>query len=185
MMRRKNVVGLIALVAIVAAVIFAGCVEEEATIPIPTAQVEKITEESKQKELLATAVSGNVISIPESWDADAEDDGITVYPGLKNESGKSVQFEGIELPVEIKIYTMKYDNDYNEVRDRSVYTGTGIIDSWKDFHPLYGGESINILFEDIKTVESDDDYGWVYATITLPDGRTVEAVDKGARIKPE
>jgi len=80
---------------------------------------------------------------------------------------------------------MKYVEDYNEIRDRSVYTGTGIIDSWKDFHPLYGGESINILFEDIKTVESDDDHGWVYATITLPDGRTVEAVDKGARIKPE
>ena len=30
-MKRKNIVGLIALVAIVAAVIFAGCVEEEAT----------------------------------------------------------------------------------------------------------------------------------------------------------
>ena len=35
-MKRKNIVGLIALVAIVAAVIFAGCVEEEATTPVLT-----------------------------------------------------------------------------------------------------------------------------------------------------
>jgi autonomous glycyl radical cofactor GrcA len=35
MMRRKKVVGLIALVAIVAAVIFAGCVEEETPVPAP------------------------------------------------------------------------------------------------------------------------------------------------------
>jgi len=36
MMRGKNVVGLIALVAIVAAVIFAGCVEEETPVPAPS-----------------------------------------------------------------------------------------------------------------------------------------------------
>ena len=35
-MKRKNVVGLIALVAIVAAVIFAGCIVEETPVSIPT-----------------------------------------------------------------------------------------------------------------------------------------------------
>jgi hypothetical protein len=35
-MKRKNVVGLVALVAIVAAVIFAGCVEEETPVPTPS-----------------------------------------------------------------------------------------------------------------------------------------------------
>jgi autonomous glycyl radical cofactor GrcA len=35
-MKRKNIVGLIALVAIVAAVIFAGCVEEETPVPTPS-----------------------------------------------------------------------------------------------------------------------------------------------------
>ena len=35
-MKRKNIVGLIAIVAIVAAVIFAGCVEEETPVPTPS-----------------------------------------------------------------------------------------------------------------------------------------------------
>ena len=35
-MKRKNIVGLIAIVAIVAAVIFAGCIEEETPVSIPT-----------------------------------------------------------------------------------------------------------------------------------------------------
>ena len=183
-MNRKTVAGLIAIVAIVAAVMFAGCVEEGGETAKPTGQVGKVTEESKQMELLATAVSGSVDTMTKNWDADAEDDGIVVYPDLKDSSGETVKFEGIELPVEIKIYTTKYTEDYKEVEDRLVYSGTGTIDSWKDGNFFFEG-GIKIPFEDINTMESDEDYGWLYTTITLPDGRTIEARDEFARIKPK
>jgi len=65
-----------------------------------------------------------------------------------------------------------------------VYSGIGTIDSGKDGNLFFEG-GIKIPFEDINTVESDGDYGWVYTTITLPDRRTIEARDEFARIKPE
>ena len=208
-MKRKTIVGLIAIVAIVAIAMFSGCVEEGGETAKPAGQIEKVTEES----ILATAVSGSVMTMPKNWDADAEDDGIVVYPDLKDSSGGTVMFEGVELPVDIKIYTTKYTEDFKEVKDRLVYNGTATIDSWKDGNFFFEG-GIKVPFEDIKTINSDDDYGpaydtvtlpdggtmeivkpippahiddygWVYATITLPDGRTIEAVEKFARIKPE
>ena len=183
-MKRKNIVGLITIVAIVAAAMLIGCVEEGGETAKPVSHAEKVTEESTQTELLATAVSGSVMTMTENWDADAEDDGIVVYPDLKDSSGETVKFEGVELPVDIKIYTTKYTEDFKEVKDRLAYSGTATIDSWKDGNFLFEGD-IKIPFEDINTVGSDNDYGWVYATITLPDGKTIEAVEKFARIKPE
>ena len=183
-MKRKTLAGLIAIVAIVVVAMFAGCVEEGGETAKPAGQAEKVTEESKQMELLATAVSGSVMTMAKNWDADAEDDGIVVYPDLKDSSGETVKFEGVELPVDIKIYTTKYTEDFKEVKDRLAYSGTATIDSWKDGNFFFEG-GIKIPFEDINTVGSDEDYGWVYATITLPDGRTMEAVEKFARIKPE
>ena len=183
-MKRKTIIGLIAIVAIATEVMFSGCVEEGGETAKPAGQAEKVTEESKQMELLATAVSGSVMTMTKNWDADAEDDGIVVYPALKDSSGEIVKFEGVELPVDIKVYTTKYTEDFKEVKDRLVYSGTATIDSWKDGNFLFEG-GIKIPFEDINTVGSDKDYGWVYTTITLPDGRTIEAVDKLARIKPE
>ena len=184
-MKRKTIVGLIAIVAIVAAVLFAGCVEEGGETTKPIDQREKITEESKQTELLATAVRSSVCTSPETWDTDAEDDGIVIYPALWNETDHTVRFEDIELPVEIKIYTVKYDENYNEIRDRLVYSDIATINNWEEGFITTGHGIKKIPFEDINTIGSDEDYGWVYTTITLPDGRKMEAVDKLARIKPE
>jgi len=184
-MKRKGIIGLIVVIAILAGAMFSGCVEEGGETAKPTDQVETVTEESKQMELLATAVSGSVMTMPKNWDADAEDDGIVVYPDLKDSSGETVQFENIILPVEIKIYTTKFTDDFKEVKDRLVYSGTATIDSWRDGNFMFEG-GIKIPFENINTVDSDNDFGIIYTTITLPDGRTIEAKeDFGTRIKTE
>lgn len=89
------------------------------------------------------------------------------------------------LPVEVEIYTTTLTPDFKIVKDRLVYTGTATIDSWRDGNFLFGG-GIKIPFEDINTVESDEDFGMVYATTTLPDGRKVELKQEfGVSIKPE
>lgn len=183
-MKRKTIARLIAIVAIVTVAMLAGCTEETSETATPVGHVEQVTGDSQQTNVLATTVTGSVMTLPKNWDADADNDGFIVYPSLEDISGETVKFEGIKLPVKIEVYTTKLTKDYKEVKDRLVYSGTGTIDSWKDGNFIFEG-GIKVPFENIKTVGSDSDYGWVYAAVSLPDGRTIEAVEKYARIKPE
>ena len=183
-MKRQNIIALTAILAIVVVAMFAGCTEETSETATPAGQVEEVIGDSKQTNVLATAVTGSVMTVSKNWDADADNDGIIVYPDLKDSSGETVKFEGINLPVKIEIYTTKLTKDYEEVKDSLVYSGTGTIDSWKDGNFFFEG-GIKIPFENIKAAGSDSDYGWVYAAVSLPDGRTIEAVEKYARIKQE
>jgi len=50
----------------------------------------------------------NGVTMPKNLDADAEDDSIVVYPDLNDGLGETVMFNGVELPIEIKIYTTKF-----------------------------------------------------------------------------
>ncbi|MCW7071560.1 MAG: hypothetical protein OCU12_04420 [Methanophagales archaeon] len=60
-MKRKNIVGLIALVAIVAAVIFAGCVEEETPVPTPSPTATTVVP-SVVPSITITSKSGDEVS---------------------------------------------------------------------------------------------------------------------------
>ncbi|MEA2032473.1 MAG: hypothetical protein U9N41_02690 [Euryarchaeota archaeon] len=59
-MKRKTIVGLIALVAVVAVAMFAGCIEEEAPIPTPTPVTEQAKEFSNLEITKVTYESGQV-----------------------------------------------------------------------------------------------------------------------------
>ena len=77
------------------------------------------------------------------------------------------------------------DDNFKEVKDRMVYSGSGSIDSWKDGNFMFDG-GIKVSFDDIKAVESDSDYGALFVKIHTPDGQVFEAKDiMGTRIKPE
>lgn len=172
---------------IIILVFIAGCVSEDSNkaTSSPEDKVSSISEEQKQQAILATATHASVDTTTKNWDADAEDDGIVVNPSLKDSSDETVKFEGVSLPVDIKIYTTKIDDNFKEVNDRLVYSGSSTINSWKDGNFFFNG-GIKILFEDIKTVASDKEYGRIIVTIHTPDGRSFEAKqDFGTRIKPE
>ena len=136
------------------------------------------------EELLKKAKMGNVMTMSDNWDEDAEDDGIVVYPSLEDENGETIKFENVEIPVDIEIYTSKYDKDFNKVEPRLIYKGKSKITSWKDGNFMFNG-GIRIPWEDIKTVEKDSDIGVLYVHMHLPDGRTISAKDDATRIKPE
>jgi len=136
-------------------------------------------------EILVTVTHGSVSTMSRNWDADAEDDGFIVYPDLKNAEGETVKFEGIELPVKIEVFTVKQDKKWRDIKDRFVYSGAGSINSWEDGNPFFSGSGIKVPYEQIKIKRSDKEYGIVYATVTLPDGRIIEAKDDFVRIKPE
>jgi len=144
-----------------------GCL---ATSPPPTPTRQATSQ--GDVDLLSTATHASVMTMCENWDADADDDGIVVYPSLKDENDETVKFEGVELPVEIRIYD----------EDESVlfYTGSSSIDSWEDGNFMFKGSGIKIAFEDI---DADTEHGVVYTAITLPGNRTLEAKETFARIK--
>jgi hypothetical protein len=149
-------------------------------------KVQEISNQGKQAKILATATHASVDSSGgKNWDADLEDDGVIIYPELKDADNETVKFEGVELTVDIEIWTTKMDDNWKEVKDRLIYSGSGTIDSWKDGNFMFGG-GIKISFEDIKAVESDKDYGELFIKIHTPDGKVFEAKDSmGIRIKPE
>jgi len=166
----------------------AGCDTETGTTAQPSenSQVQEVSNEEVQAEILATATHASVDSSGgKNWDADLEDDGVIIYPELKDANDETVKFEGVELPVDIEIWTTKMDDSFKEVKDRMVYSGSGTIDSWKDGNFMFDG-GIKISFDDIKAVESDSDYGALFVKIHTPDGQVFEAKDTmGIRIKPE
>jgi len=147
-------------------------------------QVKEKSNEQVQKDILATAIIAAVDTSSKNWDEDLQDDGIIAYPELRNISDDAVKFEGIELKVDIEIWTRKIDDDFKEVRDRKIYNSSWTIDSWKYGTFIYD-KGIIIPFEEIKAVESDSDYGELYVKIYANDGVYEAKSPRGVRIKPK
>lgn len=144
--------------------------------------VEETSNKELQEELLTTVKTLSVFTMSDNWDEDAADDGTIVYPDLQDAQGETVEFEDYELKADIEVWTSKYDDSYNTVKDRLVYSGTSSIDNWEDGNMFMEG-GIKVPYSDINTVESDSEYGILYIKIYLPDGRVLEAKDEFIRIK--
>jgi hypothetical protein len=127
-------------------------------------------------------MSASVMTMKKNWDADAEDDGIVVFPSLKDAAGETVKWSGATLPVDIEIWTTEMDANYKDQKDQLVYKGSGTIDSWEDGNFLLG-QGIRVPFEQMK-VPSGETMGWVYAKVHTPDGKIYEGVEKLASITP-
>ncbi len=159
--------------------------EPSAATPSNDARVSETSEQQKQTEILATATHAAVDASTKNWDATAADDGLVVYPKLKDTNDETVKFEGVPLTVDMEIWTTKRDDNFNEVKDRMIYSGSGTITSWKDGNFLYNG-GIKVPYTDIKAIASDSDYGQLYVKIHTPDAQVFEAKSlTGVRIKPE
>ena len=75
----------------------------------------------------ATVTHAYVDAVPVNWDGDPAMDGIIVYPKLKDASDESVHYEGINIPVDIEVWTMKFDENMVEVKDRRIYSTSLIL----------------------------------------------------------
>jgi len=117
-----------------------------------------------------------VSTIKAHWSSGAEDDGITVHPSLLDVKGQDVMWSGVALPVDIEIYTTKYDANYKSVKDQLVYKGTGTITNWQDGNMFMGG-GIQVPFSSMK-IPAGKTYGVTYVTVHMPDGKTYSAKDE-------
>jgi hypothetical protein len=105
------------------------------------------------------------------WSEGPVSDGITVHPALLDASGQKVQWSGVTIPVDIEIYTVKFDPKERRARGQKVYGGSGTISNWTDGDAFKGG-GIRVPFYQME-VPQGERFGWTYATVNLPDGRTL------------
>lgn len=152
---------------------------------LPERIIKIIAKKERTDEEKLTAVTQCTIATKTlNWRRGPEDDGIAVFPALRDAEGRVVRYEGVKLPIEVRVYAVKKGADGEDVEDTMVYSRSTYIDTWKYGSVAFFG-GVKIPFEDMKTEPSHGELGVVYATVTLPDGRDVEAKDERARIKPE
>lgn len=135
--------------------------------PIPTKAIDA--------EGLATATHASVMSLTRNWDADAEDDGLVFFVTLKDANDQTVEWDGVSLPVDLEIWTTKWDSNYREQKDQLVYRGAGTMDSWEDGNFILG-KGIRVPVEDMN-IPSGKGIGLSFLKIHTPDGKTFEAKD--------
>lgn len=123
-----------------------------------------------------------VSTIGKNWDADAEKDGITVHPNLMDTSGKTVQWSGATLPVDIEIWSTVFNSDFKQVKDKLVYKGSGVITTWKDGN-MFMDRGIKVPFSSMN-VPAGTTYGWTYATVHIPDGKSYSGIDQFTSLSP-
>lgn len=125
-----------------------------------------------------------VQAIPKDWDGDGTENGLVVYPALKDANDEMIGFQDIELDVEVEIWATRFDEaTTQEIKDRVVYSKTSKINSWKDGDPRLDG-GIKIPYTEIITEATDSGYGGVAVKIHLPDGAVQEASqDVGIQIR--
>lgn len=173
------------LVALALVLIAAGCVDNQ-SVPITTAAptaaptapptshaVTSVTSNTAQ---FASATTLEVFALGKNWDADVEDDGLLVHPWLKDATGADVIWRGATVPVDIEMWTMKFaDTGYQ--KDQLVYKGDGwTIHSWND--------EIRVPYDQMKSVPFER-WGYVYATLHTPDGKTYAGVSIATGFTPE
>jgi hypothetical protein len=112
-----------------------------------------------------------VTTIMAGWSNGPVSDGITVHPALLDASGRKVQWSGVTIPVDIEIYSIVLDQKARPARGQKVYGGHGTIANWTDGDAFKGG-GVRVPFSQMN-VPSGERYGWTYATVHLPDGRTL------------
>ncbi|WP_157203186.1 hypothetical protein [Methanofollis liminatans] len=149
----------------------------EVSIPAVVVKVYSIVDTGEiAVDQLSSATSLSVSTMSKNWDSDADDDGIIIYPTIKDSNGNSIKWAGLELPVSVKIYTTNYNSNFQQYKDKLVYTGTGTLSSWEDGN-MFSEGGIKVPYTQINA-PSGEDYGWTYVTVTLPDGKQIEGVDK-------
>ena len=147
----------------------------------PQTTSELVTVAQSQNDL-SQVTHVDVSTIKAHWSSGAEDDGITVHPALKDVTNQIVIWSGVQLPVDIEIYSTKFDANFNQIKDRLVYKGTGTITNWQDGNMFMGG-GIQVPFASMN-VPKGESFGWTYVTVHMPDGKTYSAKDEFTALTP-
>ena len=154
--------------------------------------MEEVDEEAAKKSLLKeiTHLAASCLS-PQNWDADADDDGITLGIAPLSADNTVVAAEG---SIETKSYVLERNEETWEyykgdlVNTRSIPDVVG--EERLGYFSNWDGYIIKLIWDDTKSYPADkSDYGIVYASFTTKDGKTFEAKTRddyeSCRIRPK
>ncbi len=125
-----------------------------------------------------------VVAHPENWNRDAIDDGIRVWAELQDKHEDIIKYTNEAIPVEIEIYTTE-SKTLPLKPARLIYSGSSVMRNWQDDAFISSAIGIkDISWEEMEALPTDQTYGILYITITLPSGGNCSAKWDEARIKP-
>jgi hypothetical protein len=93
--------------------------------------------------------------------------GNIIRPDLRDINNISVKWSGVNLPVDIDIYTTKLDDNLNEIQDQLVYKETRTISSWQDNEIKVSFSSLHIPV----SIKPACAIGYTYVTVHTPEGK--------------
>jgi hypothetical protein len=153
----------------------AGCAGQAGPVPpagtVPAEPAASSATSAVPPHDLSLVTRVEVTTMKAAWTNGPVSDGITVHPALVDAAGQKVQWSGVTLPVDIEIYSVVMDNQAKPARGQKVYGGHSTITNWTDGDPFKAG-GIRIPYNHLE-VPTGERYGWTYATVHLPDGRTL------------
>lgn len=130
----------------------------------------------------SSVTHATVMAVAKSWDADAENDGVIIFPNLLDAKDETVKWKNGNIPVDVELWTTGFDKSFKQVQETKVYSGSGTITSWEDGNFLMG-PGIQIPYESLSGV-GDKSTGRTRVNIHLTDGRTMEAIYDFTPLKP-
>ena len=131
------------------------------------------------------ATNAWVVAHSQDWDCDAEDDGIRVWVELLDKNEKMIEYENMTMPVKIEIYSTE-SKTFPSKPSRLIYSATARLHNWYEDAFVSGAVGVkDISWEEISPPlpSEQQEYGLIYVTVTLPNGKAYSARDD-ARITP-
>lgn len=122
---------------------------------------------------------------PENWDADAENDGIRIWIELQDSDENEIEYSNMSMPVAIQVYSTE-SVTYPWEKARVIYSVSGTLTDWDDDAFVSSARGVkDIPWEAISTPlpTEQQEYGMLYVTVTLPNGKQYSAEYDPIRIK--
>lgn len=126
-----------------------------------------------QGDQFSSVTHATLMVVGKNWNSDAQNDGVVIYPDLKDDGDQTVKWSGETLPVDVEIWTTKLDDNFKNVKDRLVYSGSGTISSWEDGNMFMKG-GIRAAFSQMN-VPTGESIGQTFVKIHLPNQRIIES----------
>jgi hypothetical protein len=126
-----------------------------------------------------------VVAHRQNWNADAQDDGIRVWIKLLDKNEKMVEYNNTDIPIKIELYATE-SKTYPMKPSRLLYSGISIAKGWLHDSFVTGAIGVkDIAWEEIlPTLQSEQqDYGLIFITVTLPNGKDFSAQYDEAEIR--
>ncbi|MBA7568900.1 hypothetical protein ES708_10637 [subsurface metagenome] len=145
--------------------------------PVPAGGQPPVSGETPSLAWMEQVTNTWVVAHRHDWDADAQYDGIRVWVELLDKNEQMVKYENVEMPVTIEIHSTE-SKTLPPQPSRLIYSATAVLHNWYDDAFVTGAIGVrDIAWEQISPPlpSEQQEYGLMYVTVTLPNGKDYSA----------